>query len=126
MSFGLHLTMDCYCKNCDFLNDETKITSFLEKTTLFINMTPISKPFYVNYDGGEKKDEYGISAIILIVESHISIHTYPEKQYFSMDIFSCKIFDFKKVLQYIKNFFDCKKIEYHIIERGKDYPKIYK
>ena len=126
MNFGLHLTIDCYCDNCTILNNSNQIILFLNQIVSLIKMTPISKPFYVNYNGGKKKDEYGISAIILIAESHISIHTFPEKQYFNMDVFSCKIFNSKKVLKYIKKYFNCKKIEYHIIKRGKNYPKIYK
>ena len=35
----------------------------------------------------------GYSAFVLLAESHISIHTYPEALRFSIDCYSCKTFD---------------------------------
>ncbi len=32
----------------------------------------------------------GLTAMLLLAESHISIHTWPEKEIFCMDIFTCK------------------------------------
>lgn len=31
----------------------------------------------------------GISCVVIVAESHISIHTYPEHQYANVDVFSC-------------------------------------
>ena len=44
----------------------------------------------------------GISAFVMIAESHISIHTFPEKDYVFMDVFSCKSFDAEKAAKKVK------------------------
>jgi len=31
----------------------------------------------------------GVSGVIVIAESHLSIHTWPEKQYAALDVFTC-------------------------------------
>jgi len=34
-------------------------------------------------------DGYGITGVIVLAESHISIHTWPEKNYAAIDVFMC-------------------------------------
>jgi len=66
----------------------------------------------------ERKEEaYGYSTFVMIAESHISMHTFPEFGYFSFDCYSCKWFDEKKVLATIKEIYDVKKIIIQSVER---------
>jgi len=32
---------------------------------------------------------HGVSGMALIAESHVAVHTWPEKRYFSLDVFTC-------------------------------------
>ncbi len=32
---------------------------------------------------------YGVTALVLLAESHISIHTWPENGYLAVDVFTC-------------------------------------
>ena len=34
-------------------------------------------------------DPFGVTGFILLSESHISIHTWPEKKYIAVDLFTC-------------------------------------
>ena len=36
-----------------------------------------------------KFEPFGVTAIALLAESHLSIHTWPESQYSAIDIFTC-------------------------------------
>lgn len=65
----------------------------------------------------------GVSGVVLIAESHIAIHTYPEKEYFTVDIFSCKEFDLEKAKEYIIDKFKVKRYEFHHIDRGLEFPR---
>jgi len=49
-----------------------------------------------------KEESYGYSSFVMIAESHISIHTFPELGYFSFDCYSCKDFDHVLVLETIR------------------------
>ena len=51
-----------------------------------------------------KKESYGYSSFVMIAESHITIHTFPELGYFSFDCYSCKDFDEIVVLNTIRDF----------------------
>ena len=62
----------------------------------------------------------GFSAVILLAESHIALHYWPEEEYLAVDIFTCgKRTDPQKGLEYLKEQFQPKKIEIQKISRGK-------
>ena len=64
----------------------------------------------------------GISGFVMIAESHISIHTFPDQDYIFMDIFSCRNFDTKSAIKYLLNAFDAKKYTTNVLKRGMDFP----
>ena len=118
-NFGLHLMLDGYGADPKGLNDLSLLFETLNELPEKINMRKIGFPHIAQF-----KDEKiaGISGIIMVVESHISIHTYPKKEFISMDVYSCKQFDCKKVINLIKNIYKIKKLEINIIDRGKNFP----
>ncbi len=59
---------------------------------------------------------------MLIAESHISIHTFPDKQYMSIDMFSCKPFDTDRAVETIKSYFKIQKHEIKVLDRGQEFP----
>jgi len=123
--FGPHLMLDCY--NCDNkkLKNKSFILDFLKKFPLALGMHIIKEPFIVPYSSNpETWDNGGISAIVLIAESHIAIHTFPDNDgYMSLDMFSCKEFDIEKVISVISETFKPKMIEKNLIMRGTHFPK---
>lgn len=67
-----------------------------------------------------KFSPHGITGVILLAESHIAIHTWPEKNYLAIDIFTCG--DKAKpyiALDFLKKMFKPKKVEIMEIKRGK-------
>ena len=79
---GRHLIVEFF--NCDFdvINDEKFLESVLVKGLNEAGGRIIWKFFY-------KFHPYGVTGVILIAESHLSIHTWPEKGYVAIDIFTC-------------------------------------
>lgn len=66
----------------------------------------------------------GVTGVVSIAESHISIHTWPEYEYASVDIFSCgEQFNIKIASQIIINGLMAQKPYLLTIERGLDNPK---
>jgi len=114
---GSQLTVDAF--DCESnIDNESLVQKFLEELPSLLEMNKISKPVVLKHKA-EKEEESGITGFVIIAESHIAIHTYPKKNFLSADVFSCKEFDYKKVLDYIKDNFDPKKIEHNLIQRGK-------
>jgi len=57
-----------------------------------------------------KKEEYGYSSFVMIAESHLSMHTFPELGYFSFDCYSCKDFDSSLVVSILHKNFSIRKM----------------
>ncbi len=80
------------------------IYQFLDTCPDMIHMTKIMPPYVFKYHG-KVPDDWGVSGFVLIAESHISIHTFPERGYLSLDIFSCKDFDYQQAVDYVSELF---------------------
>ncbi len=119
--FGVHLMVDGYGCDPAGLEDMSLIYSFLDEYPVQMDMTKIMPPYVFRYKGSVPED-WGVSGFVLIAESHISIHTFPEKQYLSLDMFSCKPFDTQKAVEKIKKYFKIQKYEMKVLDRGQEFP----
>jgi len=98
------------------LGDEKFIEDFLVKLVKKIKMKAISRPLVINHID-KKESESGITGTIILAESSIVIHTYPRKNWFCLDIFSCKEFDLK-IIKYIKRELGVVEYKSEILKRG--------
>ena len=83
-------------------------------------MTRISEPNVLRYEAPKHEDS-GVSGFVIIAESHISVHTFPERNYINIDLFSCRDFDTEKALQEIKSDFELGQTKSWTLERGLEY-----
>lgn len=51
------------------------------------------------------EQSYGFSTIVMIAESHLSLHTFPKTKFFTFDCYSCKDFDHELVLEILRERF---------------------
>jgi len=89
---GTHLMLDCYDCSKDKLEDMEHVFQILDSLPDRIKMTKVMTPQVFKYQGRDAED-WGLSGVVLIAESHISIHTFPDTNYAFVDIFSSKEFD---------------------------------
>ena len=97
----MHLVIDGYGGDFDKLKDVDLIYRFLDEYPSAIGMTKMIQPQVYTYHGKTPED-WGVSGFVLIAESHISIHTFPERSYAIIDIFSCKEFIADQVISGFK------------------------
>ena len=76
-----HIAELCEC-NALLLNNSEFISTSLRQAIKHANATLIEE---IKYEFTPQ----GITAVCLLAESHISIHTWPEKHYAAVDIFTC-------------------------------------
>ena len=120
--FGQHLTIDAANCNREKLADQSLVYDILNKLPNKLNMTKMSLPHVVKWlDPGATIE--GISGFVMIAESHISIHTFPEKDYVFIDVFSCKPFDVGNAVKLLVSAFESKKFTKKIVGRGMDFPR---
>jgi len=125
LQFGFHLTLDLYDCSESELNSMQNCYDILNKLTSELEMKGLIPPYIVQADSNIQsggKDSGGYSGVIIIAESHISIHTFPKRGFVSMDLYSCKTFDYDKAIQIVKEAFKPKDIEVNKINRGTRYP----
>ena len=121
-SFGPHITIDL--KGCpkEILSNYDLHFDYLKKLPELIQMTPITQPYVFPYSGLVPEDK-GITGIVIIAESHISVHSFEEKGYSFIDIFSCKDFDIDRAIRITKEIFKPEDWEINVVKRGKDFPR---
>jgi len=121
---GPHLTLDLYGCDEEKLVDKEFIFKILDELPDLIGMHKISVPQIILYPGSRNSfDKGGISAFILIAESHISIHTWKGYGYSSVDIFSCKPFDVKQAEEFFIEKLGARKVEKNFMMRGREFPR---
>jgi len=112
----MHLIIDGYSSDQGILRDEDFLRSWLESYPARIGMNRISPPYVVRYVG-PILDDWGISGVVFIAESHIGIHTFVEKSYVNIDVFSCKDFDSEKAISDFRDGFKLVKVRSCVIDR---------
>ncbi|HEY4684758.1 MAG TPA: S-adenosylmethionine decarboxylase [Dehalococcoidia bacterium] len=117
----MHLTIDGFGGERELLSSETLVRSLLDRYPAEIGMTKISEPHVIRYLG-EKAEDWGVSGFVLIAESHIAIHTFPERGYVWVDVFSCKEFETDVAVDSIVDAFGLTHITSHVLPRGLEYP----
>ena len=120
--FGQHLTIDASLCNRRKLSDQSRVYDILNNLPKELGMHKMTLPHVVKWlDPGATIE--GISGFVMIAESHISVHTFPEKDYVFMDVFSCRSFDVEKAFRLLANAFEAKKVIKKVVKRGKDFPR---
>ncbi len=113
----MHLVIDGYGGDVEKMWDQQLVRDFLDQFPSKLAMTPITEPQVLKYVGDNVEDA-GISGFVIIAESHISIHTFPYRQYVNIDIFSCKSFDDQRALAEAKQLFDLTDVKTWLLDRG--------
>jgi len=78
-NYGLHLTVDGYNGSPDKLADVNRMYQFLNELPALIGMHKVGFPHIIQFT---EKDIAGISGFQFIMESHISMHTYSNRNVF--------------------------------------------
>lgn len=115
----MHVIIDGYGGDPDQLADENVVRVILDEVPGMMGMTKITQPQVLRYTGS-KPEDWGVSGFVMIAESHISMHTFPERRLVWADVFSCKDFDPEPVLDEIKRRFSLRNMEVQSIPRNLD------
>jgi len=118
MDYGKHLILEVITKDGKDLASVAKMKDFFNTLIKKVKFTIVFKPVFYKFKPRKKGELSGITGMCVVSESHISIHTWPECNYFAFDVFSCADFDENKVIDIISDIFDVKEIHSQIVERG--------
>lgn len=113
----MHVIVDGFGGDPEQLADENVVRAILDQYPQELGMTKIAPPTVTRYKGA-KPEDWGVSGYVLIAESHISLHTFPERCLVWADIFSCKGFDAAPVVDDLRRRFGLREMQVNILKRG--------
>ncbi len=108
---GRHLVADFHGCTED-LNDPKLVMDALEKACEVAGATIISR-------SGHHFSPYGVTAVVVIAESHLAVHTWPEYAYAAVDLFTCgDTVDTWKAFDLVKSAFGATRVDVKDMPRG--------
>lgn len=111
-SLGTHLLVELW--SCD--KEKLDSIKFIEKSMVdaanYSGATVLNSVF-------QNFNPQGISGVVIIAESHLTVHTWPEYGYAAIDIFTCgdKV-DPWKASEFLESAFEASKVQISSILRG--------
>ncbi|MDZ7757672.1 adenosylmethionine decarboxylase [Rhodohalobacter sp.] len=111
-ALGRQILVEFYDCDESKINDVTYIENSLIQATKASKATIISHNFH-------KFSPYGVSGVVVIAESHVAIHTWPEYNYCAVDIFTCgDTIDPWVIQEHLKEYFESKNVSSMEMKRG--------
>jgi S-adenosylmethionine decarboxylase proenzyme len=109
---GQHVLAEFFECDPNVLNNVSIIEKLMVESALECGATIVQKCFHMF-------NPYGVSGVVIISESHIAIHTWPELGYAAVDLFTCgDKCDPKVSYEYLKKMFNAKNASYKELKRG--------
>lgn len=93
-NLGKHCTLELYGVDPHLLNDLAFLDDVLRKAAIESGATILDSVF-------KQFEPQGITMLLLLAESHVSIHTWPENKTAAVDIYTCGDCDPQKAVSYI-------------------------
>ncbi|HET9146687.1 MAG TPA: adenosylmethionine decarboxylase [Acetobacteraceae bacterium] len=107
---GMHLLVDLW--GAERLDDPSLIDATLREAALAAGATILHSHFHHFSPNG------GVSGVVVLAESHISIHTWPERNYAALDIFMCGACDPYQAIPLLKQAFGPDNVQVSEQRRG--------
>ena len=80
--FGKHILAEYFECECTYLDSEAAIRNLMLEAASRSGATIVGNIFH-------HFSPQGVSGVVVIAESHLAIHTWPEFRYASVDLFTC-------------------------------------
>jgi S-adenosylmethionine decarboxylase len=115
---GRHLILEVYGCPCEYLNDPDEIRKLLLDAARGAGATVIDSMFH-------RFTPQGVSGVVVIAESHLTIHTWPELGCAALDMFSCSpLIDLEEIGKHLASQLHARRIEARVLERGRIPPAV--
>ncbi len=113
----VHLMLELYRCDRQILSDESLVRRVLEEYPARVDMEKVSPVHLYQIETSNPLDA-GLSGFVVIAQSHISLHAWPEYGEVDIDICSCKEFSKETAIAFAKEMFKTDDVEMHFLVRG--------
>lgn len=111
-ALGRHVLLELHQCPADLLKAGPQLEAFLKAAAGKMGATVVTSNFH-------QFAPYGISGVVIIQESHLTLHTWPEHGYAAVDIFTCGDIDLEAGIHYLVAAFKAQRSDWQMYERGK-------
>ena len=112
VNLGQHVLAEFFECDPNILNSNDKVEKYMVDAALECGATIVQKCFHMF-------SPYGVSGVVIISESHLAIHTWPELGYAAVDLFTCGTkCDPKVAYEFLKKKFSSKRASFTELKRG--------
>ncbi len=111
-ALGDHILAEFYECNVNAIGDIRFVEESLLEAAVVAKATVVGSSFHLF-------KPHGVSGVVVISESHLTIHTWPEFAYAAVDIFTCgsEVEPFE-AFSFLKRKFATKNATYQVVQRG--------
>ncbi len=111
---GRHLLLDAWGIAADLLCDPDRWEQFFASAVAATGATQAAPPTQIWFDNG------GMTAFVVLTESHLSVHTWPEEGRCAVDCYTCGAADPAAVEGVFKHLFVPKVMRTRLVHRGEE------
>jgi len=113
----VHLMLELYNIDRETLSNEPLIRSVLDQYPGRVGMEKVSPVHLYDIETSNPLDA-GLSGFVVIAQSHISLHAWPEYGEVDIDICSCKEFSQEDATAFARDIFQTNDVESHFVVRA--------
>lgn len=110
-ALGFHGIWDVFGVDPEIISYRNNVEPLLEAIAERLKLSVLNASY-------KQFEPVGVTGVYLLSESHLSIHTWPERAYAAIDLFSCAEFNPKEVEAIIREILEPQRIESQVIKRG--------
>jgi len=109
---GTQLIVELYDCDCGLLDCADAVGRIMLQAAAAARTTVVSHSFH-------RFSPHGVTGVVLVKESHLSVHTWPEHGYCALDIFTCgRATDGDAAIEVIRKAFNSRRHVVRRVERG--------
>ncbi len=113
----LHFMMDAYDIVEEHTNNPMAVYEILNNTAVELGLEPVMPPFLVPYYYCDDAEDGGISAFVICRGGHVTIHTFPYRSCYFVDIMSDNFFTQREAEQIFRDYFHANQVRSEIVDR---------
>ena len=111
MPLGKQIILELYQCNAKKLSNPQFIEEVMQQAATAMGATIVTSAFHHFAPNG-------VSGVVVIQESHLTIHTWPEHHYAAIDIFTCGDIEIQAGVAHLVEVFEAREQSEQILERG--------
>ena len=119
---GVHWIADALGCRPESLTAEA-VRAALRELPDALELTRVAEPEVFEHLGSDGEMS-SVAGIVLIAESHVSLHCFPAQRALHADVFSCKEMDLQVARRYVREHFGARALEEQVLDRGRVDPLV--